>query len=77
MRFYSVTVPLHVSGLLVAHNQELKMYICNSWYVLYVLVDCHGAWLEWNWFSHSNQTRRQSTKTCNTYQLLHIYIITS
>jgi hypothetical protein len=37
---YSVTVPLHVSGLLVAHHQELTMYICYSWYVLYGLVDC-------------------------------------
>jgi hypothetical protein len=24
---YSVTVPLHVSGLLVAHHQEVTMYI--------------------------------------------------
>jgi hypothetical protein len=37
---YSVTIPLHVSGLLVAHRQEVPMYTCNIWYVLYVLVDC-------------------------------------
>jgi hypothetical protein len=37
---YSVTTPLHVSGLLVAHHQEVAMYVCDSWYVLYVLVDC-------------------------------------
>jgi hypothetical protein len=37
---YSVTIPLHVSGLLVAHHQEVTMYICNKWYVLYILVDC-------------------------------------
>jgi hypothetical protein len=37
---YSVTTPLHVSGLLVAHLQEVTMYICDNWYVLYVLVDC-------------------------------------
>jgi hypothetical protein len=37
---YSVTKPLHVSDLLVAHHQEVTMYICNKWYVLYVFVDC-------------------------------------
>jgi hypothetical protein len=26
---YSVTIPLHVWGLLVAHHQEVTMYICN------------------------------------------------
>jgi hypothetical protein len=61
---YSVIIPLHVSGLLFAHHQEVTMYICDSWYVLYILVDCR-------W------TRRQSTKTYNTYHLLHIHIVTS
>jgi hypothetical protein len=37
---YSVTIPLHVSGLLVAHHQEVTMYVCDNCYVLYVLVDC-------------------------------------
>jgi hypothetical protein len=32
---YSVTMPLHVSGLLVAHHQEVTMYICDNSYVLY------------------------------------------
>jgi hypothetical protein len=41
---YTVTIPLHVSGLLVAHHQEVTTYICNKWYVLYVLVDCHLTW---------------------------------
>jgi hypothetical protein len=36
---YSDTIPLHVSGLLVAHYQEVAMYVCDNWYVLYVLVD--------------------------------------
>jgi hypothetical protein len=45
---YSVTIPLHVLGLLVAHRQEVTMYICDNWYVLYVLVDCRQAWMEWN-----------------------------
>jgi hypothetical protein len=43
---YWVTIPLHVSGLLVAHHQEVTMYICNNWYVLYVLVDCRRAWIQ-------------------------------
>jgi hypothetical protein len=38
---YSVTIPLHVSGLLTAHHQEVTMYVCDNWYVPYVLVDCH------------------------------------
>jgi hypothetical protein len=37
---YTVTIPLHVSGLLVAHHQEVTIYICDTWYVLYVLGDC-------------------------------------
>jgi hypothetical protein len=37
---YSITKPLHVSGLLVAQHQEVTMYICDNWYVLYILVDC-------------------------------------
>jgi hypothetical protein len=45
---YSVTIPLHVLGLLVAHHQEVAMYICDNWYVSYVLVDCRQAWMEWN-----------------------------
>jgi hypothetical protein len=30
---YSVTVPLHVLGLLVAHHQEVTVYICGNWCV--------------------------------------------
>jgi hypothetical protein len=41
---YSITIPVHVSGLLVAHHQEVT-YICNNWYVLYVLIYCWLAWL--------------------------------
>jgi hypothetical protein len=29
---YSVKTPLHVSGLLVAHHQEVTMYICDNTY---------------------------------------------
>jgi hypothetical protein len=67
---YSVTITLRVSGWLVAHHQKLTMYICENWYVLYVLVDCRRAIQAWI-------ARRQSTKKYNTYQLLHIYIVTS
>jgi hypothetical protein len=37
---YSVTIPLNVSSLLVDPHQEVTMYeyICDDWYVLYVLV---------------------------------------
>jgi hypothetical protein len=47
---YLVTITLHVSDLLVAHHQEAAeaLYICYSWYVLYVLVYCWRAWLESN-----------------------------
>jgi hypothetical protein len=33
---YSVTIPVHVKGLIVAHHQEVAMYICDNWYGLYV-----------------------------------------
>src|SRR5215468_331905 len=39
---YSVTIPLHVSGLLVAHHQEVTMYIYDSWYVLNLLSTVGG-----------------------------------
>jgi hypothetical protein len=35
---YSLAIHLHVSGLLVAHHQEVAMYICNSRYILYVVL---------------------------------------
>jgi hypothetical protein len=31
---YSITIPLHVSGLQVAHHQEVTIYTCNKWYML-------------------------------------------
>ena len=42
---YFVNQPLHVSGIFVAHHQELYniyiyIYIHNNWYVLCFLVDC-------------------------------------
>jgi hypothetical protein len=32
-------IPQHVSGLILTNHQEVAMYVCNNWYVLYVLVD--------------------------------------
>jgi hypothetical protein len=46
VNLYSVTTPLHVSGLLVAHHQEAAMYKCDSWEVVYVFVDCRQAWMD-------------------------------
>jgi hypothetical protein len=40
---YLSSVYLHVSALLVAHHQEVAMYICDNWYVLYILVGCWRA----------------------------------
>jgi hypothetical protein len=45
---YSVTVPVHVSGLLVAHHQEVAKCIYDSWYVLYVKATVGGrGWIHW------------------------------
>jgi hypothetical protein len=33
-------------GHIIAHHQEVSLYIYNNWYVLYVLVDCLLAGLE-------------------------------
>jgi hypothetical protein len=27
------------------HHKEVTIYICDSWYMLYVLVDCRQAWI--------------------------------
>jgi hypothetical protein len=61
---YSVTTPLHVSGLLVALHQKVTVYICDNLYAWYVLVDCR-------------QVRWQSNKTYYTYQFSRIIIVTS
>jgi hypothetical protein len=57
---YTVTIPLHVSGLLVAHHQEVTMYTCNRWYVLYVLADCQLASV---WFHYTHISRCTVNKT--------------
>jgi hypothetical protein len=70
---HSVTIPPHVSGLLVAHHQEVTMYMRDSWYVLYVLVQCRRAWLEW---TADNQLKRTKPTNCHTHTHTHIYIYT-
>jgi len=65
---YSVSQHLHVSGIFVAHHQEIhRIYIYNNWYVLCFSVDCLLSELGWV------PASRQATKKHNTYQLLYIY----
>jgi hypothetical protein len=61
---YSVTTPLHVLGLLVAHHQEVTMYISDKWYVLYMLVNC------WRARAADSRLRRTTCTTCHIYTLL-------
>jgi hypothetical protein len=36
---YLVNIPLHVSGLLIAHHQEVAIYICdNTYQVLHTYI---------------------------------------
>jgi hypothetical protein len=68
---YSVTIPLHVSGLLVAHHQEVKMYICNKWYVLYVLVDSQlpadSQLKRTSWFHYMHASYFLFRRRCSYY----------
>jgi hypothetical protein len=41
---YWFTTPLQVSCFLVAHYQEVIMYTCNNWYVLYVYIITSWWW---------------------------------
>jgi hypothetical protein len=61
---YSVSIPLHVSGLLVVHYQEVTMYICYKWYTLFVLVDCQLA------IPADSQLKRTTHTRCFIYTLL-------
>jgi hypothetical protein len=56
---YSVAIPLHVSGLLIAHHQKVTMYIRNQCFSR--LSVGQASW--------------KSTKTYNTYHLLHVYTL--
>ena len=50
---------LHVSGLSMAHYQEVQPYVYNNWYLLFFLDDCLLSWLE------PNQDIRQKKYTEN------------
>jgi hypothetical protein len=63
---FSVTIHRHVSGMLVAHHQEIT-YICDNWYELCVLVDCQRA-------GSSGPADSQLKRTCTN---CHIYGVTS
>jgi len=69
---YFTNQTLHVSGICVAHHQEIYciyiyiyIYIYNSWYV-FVLF---------SWLSVGRPVNRPSIEKHNTYQLLYIYSI--
>jgi hypothetical protein len=57
-------------GLLVAHHQEITMYIC-MWQLVRVvrLISLPAAWFQ------SDQARQQWTKMYNMYQLLHLWLV--
>jgi hypothetical protein len=66
---YSVTTSLHVSGLLVAHHQEVTMYICNKLCVLYLLVDCPRS------TGPNNSQPKITTHTnCHIYRVFHDFM---
>jgi hypothetical protein len=43
LQFIESPASVNVSGLLVAHHQEVAMHVCDNRYVLYVVVDCRRA----------------------------------
>jgi hypothetical protein len=50
--------------LLVAHHQEVTMYIRENWYVLFVLVDFRRGWLEWTIKARPADSRlKRTTRT--------------
>jgi hypothetical protein len=72
---YWATTPLHVSGLLVAHHQEVTMYIRGNWYVLYVLVDCRRAWMEWQSKQPDPSTVDQDVQHIPIVAYIHCYLL--
>jgi len=62
---YFVNQPLRVSGISVAHHQEVYcIYMYNNWYVLCFLVDCLLA----------RPTDSQLKSTTHTNRCVYIYI---
>jgi len=69
--FYFVHQPLHVSGIFVAHHQEVYyIYIYRYIYIyIYIYIYTHNKQF------HPNLANQQSTKKHNMYQLLYLYSI--
>jgi hypothetical protein len=64
---YSDTIHLHVSGLLVAHHQEVAIYIrymtigtCFQYIIIIIITNCNWADTQWQQYStylHTNSTQ--------------------
>jgi hypothetical protein len=63
---YFVNQPVHVSGIFVAHHQEVYC-ICTVQQLVRAVL--------FSWLSVGRPANRQSTKKHNTYQFLYIYSI--
>jgi hypothetical protein len=52
------------------------MYICNNWYVLYVLVDCRRTWLPSSIPTRpaNNQLKRTIRTNVRTYTYIYILL---
>jgi len=48
--YYSFQMTLvlvgYVSGVFIAHHQEVQPYVYNNWYLLFCLDDCLLFWLD-------------------------------
>jgi len=67
---YFVSQRLHVSGIFVAHHQEVCcIYTRVGTCCAFLLTVCWSGWVG------METANRQSTKKHNTYQLLYIYSI--
>jgi hypothetical protein len=64
---YFVTQPLHVSGIFVAHHQEV--------YCIYTTIGTCCAFQLTVCWPAGRLANRRSTEKHNTYQLLYIYSI--
>jgi hypothetical protein len=74
---YSVTIFLHVSGLLVAHHEEVILYIWDKWYVVCLCRLSAGP--DWNGKSSipprpaNCRLRRTKRNNCHIHTYTHIY----
>ena len=66
---YFINQPLHISGIFVAHHQDV--------YYIYTIIGTYCGFSVDCLLSkfHLNPANRQSTKIHNMYQLLYIYSI--